>query len=163
MIVADYCPACGTKNVQAFHEGKLRPVCPQCGHVTYFDPKVAAINFITQDDKVLLVQRGIDPGKGLWALPGGYIDIHEHPQAAAKREAYEETGLDVTIGDVLDVFFDMNDGGVITIAYAATINGGTFIAGDDAQNIGWFTRDTLPELVFTSTKSLVARWLLTQK
>jgi len=154
VYIADYCPACGHAT-----EGRLRPVCPSCGHIVYFDPKVAAITFIMQDDKVLLVQRGIEPGMGLWALPGGYVDYDEHPAEAAMRETYEETGLRIAVERVLDVFHHVKDGGVITIAFAAGLVGGELCAGDDAQQIGWFSKDDLPELVFTSTISLVSRWV----
>lgn len=160
--ITDFCPACGTKNETRTLEGKIRPVCPRCGHVSYIDPKSAAINFITRNNgaEILLIQRGIEPGLGLWALPGGYIDRNEHPQQAAIREAKEETCLDVEIKRLLDVFFDVNDGGVITIAYESEVIGGALQAGDDAKAIRWFSReDTLPELVFISTKTLVARWL----
>lgn len=158
---ADYCPACGTQNVQVMRDGRLRPVCPQCDHVTYFDPKVAAIAFITQGERVLLVQRGIDPGMGKWALAGGYIELGEHPQDAAIREAREETGLEVRIDGLLDVFHKGSDGGVITIAYAASVTGGALIPGDDAAHVQWFTRDDVPldDLVFISTITLVDRWL----
>lgn len=156
--IADYCPSCGQRTIQKEHSGRLRPVCSACGHVVYFDPKVAAIAFITQNDRVLLVQRNNEPGFGKWALPGGYVDYDESPEVAAKRETFEETGLEVNIGPVINVYHKVEDGGVITIAYEAHIIGGQEQAGDDAQRIAWFTRDSLPELVFYSTYNLIERW-----
>lgn len=137
----------------------MRPVCPACGRVVYFDPKVAAIAFIVRDGQVLLVQRGMDPGKGLWALAGGYVEAGEHPEDTARRETQEETGLDIQINRVLDVFHNHQDGGVITIAYAATITGGTITPGDDAADVRWFGKGNLPPLVFTSTFTLTERWV----
>lgn len=155
--VGDYCPVCGTKTEQRLVENKLRPVCPNCGHIIYFDPKVAAVAFITQGDQVLLVQRSVDPGIGLWALAGGYVDLYEHPQDTARREALEETGLEVKIERLLDVFYA--DGSAVTVAYHATVTGGTLTAMDDAMSVQWFSRDeNLPELIFISTISLVERW-----
>lgn len=159
--IGDYCPACGAKTEIRTLEGRQRPVCPACRHVLYFDPKSAAVNFITRgnDEEALLIQRGIEPGLGLWALPGGYIDVDEHPQQAARREALEETGLEVEIVRLLDVFHDVDDGGVITIAYLSRAVGGDLRPDDDAQQARWFRRgDAMPELVFVSTRVLVARW-----
>lgn len=156
--VADFCPACGSRTEQKMHDMKMRPVCPACGHVVYFDPKVAAVAFIVQDNQVLLVQRRLDPGMGLWALAGGYVEVNEHPEETARRETLEETGLTVEIGRVLDVFHNHKDGGVITIAYAATVVSGDIVPGDDAADVGWFEKDNLPPLVFFSTVSLTERW-----
>lgn len=159
--VGDYCAACGTKTVERILENKPRPVCPNCGRVSYFDPKSAAIAYVCDEQgRILLIQRGIGDTKGLWALPGGYIDVNEHPKDAAIRETFEETGLQVEVARLIDVYFDVDDGGVITIAYAVRILGGELQAGDDALDAVWFSReDVLPELIFVSTKAIVARWL----
>lgn len=157
--VAAYCPVCGAPTFQVERSGRLRPVCTRCGHVIYFDPKVAAVSFITEPDRVLLVQRAMEPGRGLWALAGGFVEAGEHPHEAAARETREETGLEVRPGRLLDVFHAQQDGGVITIAYSAVILGGAIRPGDDAADVRWFTRSSLPELVFVSTHALVARWL----
>lgn len=156
--IADYCPACGGPTSQQMQDGRPRPVCPACGYIVYFDPKVAVVNFVTDGKRVLLVQRANDPGKGLWAMAGGYVEVDEHPEDAARREMREETGLEIETGRVLDVFWRVKDGGVITIAYEARVTGGTLAAGDDAQTVAWFTRDHLPELVFSSTITLCQRW-----
>src|SRR5687767_11297013 len=55
---------------------------------------------VVRDGKVLLIQRGREPGRGLWAVPGGMVDLGETCQEAARREAQEETGLDVVVGEV---------------------------------------------------------------
>jgi 8-oxo-dGTP diphosphatase len=156
--IADYCPACGVRTEQVERGGRLRPVCPACGHVVYFDPKVAAITFITHHDRVLLVKRAMNPGKGLWAMAGGFVEAGEDPQDAARRETFEETGLEVRIDGLLDIFFNPHDGSVITIAYAASVIAGELTPGDDAERVKWFTRDETPQLVFTSTITLVDRW-----
>lgn len=157
MYVTDYCAACGTKNVHIIHDGRLRPKCPSCGHVTYVDPKCAAVAFVQEDDRLLLVQRAFDPGKGKWGLPGGFVEAGEDPRDTAVREALEETGLVIEITGLLDVFYVEN--GVITIAYAAKRLSGEPVAADDALDTRWFTRGNLPELVFLSTVTLCARWV----
>lgn len=139
----------------------MRPVCPACGHIVFFDPKVAVVIVILHQDRVLLVKRAVNPGKGLWALPAGFVDAGEDPKRAAAREVHEETGLQVEIVRLLDVFPKADDTGTadIIIAYAARVIGGTLQADDDAEAAGWFTAAELPELVFATTRILIGRWL----
>lgn len=159
--VAHFCPLCGARLELRHRTGDLRPVCPACDHTVYFDPKVAVVVFIEQADHLLLIRRGNEPLKGLWALPAGFVDAGEDPQAAARREALEETGLTVHIDRLLDVFHTPDDGGLadIVIAYAAHIVDGTPIAADDADAVGWFARDHIPPLAFLPSKQLVAAWI----
>lgn len=156
--IADFCPACGAKTQLIHIHGRQRPQCISCGHVVYFDPKVAAIALITRDDRILLAQRANDPEKGKWGLPGGFVEFGEHPQEAVKREVLEETDLTVNVGEVIDVFHTSGST-TITIAYRVDIVDGVPSAHDDVQAVGWFTRDTIPELCFVSTKSVVDRWV----
>ncbi|MFW5692170.1 MAG: NUDIX domain-containing protein [Chloroflexota bacterium] len=152
----DYCPACGTRNRHIEHDGRLRPICPACGHITYVDAKTAVVTMLLHDDHVLLVQRRYDPGCGKWGLPGGFAEYGEDPRETARREVAEETGLIARITDLLDVFFVEN--GVITIGYRGIVTGGDLHAEDDAEAAAWFPREALPELVFLSTVSLCQRW-----
>ena len=155
--IADFCPACGSPTEQSHEHGMMRPKCTSCGHVIFFDPKVAVIAFIAQDDKILLIQRDVEPGKGFWALVGGFVEIDEHPEETVERETLEETGLEVQVGHVLDVYH-LPDYHTVTIAYTASITGGKINAGDDAADVAWFSKDSLPELFFESTKTLVKLW-----
>ncbi len=148
-----YCPRCGHAVAEQVKFGKARQVCLACGYIHFNDPKVAVVTFITQDNRVLLVRRGVDPERGKWALPGGFVDYGEDPAAAAIREVTEETGLDIAILQLLDVTFPPNK--VIVISYAAQIIGGILAAADDVEAVDWFAPDNLPELAFDSTKRLV--------
>jgi ADP-ribose pyrophosphatase YjhB (NUDIX family) len=153
---------CGAALGQQHRAGKLRPVCPACGHIVFFDPKVAVVIFIVQEDKILLVKRAVDPGKGRWAFPAGFVDAGEDPKEAARREILEETGLEIEIAHLIDVFpRTADDGGTadIIIAYAAHITGGALHPDDDAEAVAWFTSHDLPELVFATTGILVERWV----
>ncbi len=91
--VAHFCPVCGTALEIRERFGKLRPVCPQCGHTVFFEPKVAVVSFVTRGDQLLLVKRTNDPGRGKWALPAGFVEADEDPRAAAERETLEEDDL----------------------------------------------------------------------
>jgi ADP-ribose pyrophosphatase YjhB (NUDIX family) len=99
-----YCPYCGTRLVERHAFDRVRPVCTQCGFVHFLDPKVAVIALIVWDGHVLLARRGVDPEKGKWALPGGYMDAGELPEAALRRELEEEVGIQVAQLQLLDVY-----------------------------------------------------------
>jgi len=158
---ANFCPLCGTALEQRERYGKVRPVCPNCNHTVFFDPKVAVVAFILNGDKVLLVKRAVDPMKGAWAFPAGFMEYDEDPRETARREVLEETGLEVQIDRLIDVFHTPDDGGAanIVIAYGATVVGGTLLAADDAEVVEWFSKENLPELAFMPSQQLAARWV----
>ena len=156
---AIYCAHCAGKLLNRHISGRMRPHCPRCDRTVYFDPKVAVVVFVERDDQVLLIQRAVEPGKGKWALPAGFVDYDEAPEAAAVRETLEETALRIRIDKLLAVFPKRDHGlANIIIAYSATIVGGEPQAGDDAAAVGWFTRGNLPALVFYPSITLTAQW-----
>jgi 8-oxo-dGTP diphosphatase len=101
---------------------------------------------------ILLIERKHDPYKGLWALPGGFVDMDEDLEDACLRELKEETGIEnVKISQFLTIGTPGRDprGRTITIVYRAHIDTMVKpIAGDDAANAKWFETDKLPELAF---------------
>jgi ADP-ribose pyrophosphatase YjhB (NUDIX family) len=105
---------------------------------------------------VLLILRGVDPQRGKWDCPAGYVDRGEDPAQAAVRETAEETGLRVEIARLIDVLFD---NGIIVILYAAQVVGGALRAQDDAADARWFGPLDLPELAFRSTQVLITTWI----
>ena len=154
-----YCVQCGAGMVTRDVHGVARRHCPACGHIHYADPKVAVGVAVFRDGKLLLVRRTMNPGRGRWALPGGYLDIGEDPRAAAAREAVEEAGVEVRVTGLLDVFANPpEDGGAVFVLYAATWVGGEPAPGDDADAAGFFARDQLPPLAFPSTAHAVDQW-----
>lgn len=158
--IANFCPRCGSPLKLAESYGRIRPVCAACGHTVFFDPKVAVVAFVVQNDRVLMVKRSNDPGKGGWALPAGFVDYDEDPQRAAEREALEETGLEVKVDRLIDVLHRPDADGLadIVIAYSAQVVGGTLAANDDADDAAWFAADSLPPLALETTKKLIKAW-----
>jgi 8-oxo-dGTP diphosphatase len=139
--------------------GVPRRVCERCAHVHYADPKVAVGVAVFREDGLLLVRRTMNPGRGLWALPGGYLDLGEDPRDAAAREAAEEAGIDVEVGDVIDVFANpAAEGGAVFVLFAATWRSGEPVPGDDADAARFFARDALPEIAFASTAHAIGHW-----
>jgi 8-oxo-dGTP diphosphatase len=112
------------------------------------------------DDRVLLVRRG--PGAtrhGLWSVPAGFVDYGEEIRAAAARELLEETGLAADVGDVMFVASNFHDPNKLTVGiwFSGTVTGGTLMAGDDADAVGWFPLDDLPPLAFDTDEALFER------
>ena len=137
-------------------------VCTGCGRTHHRDPKVGVGVVVLDDDgRLLLVRRGVSPGEGLWALPAGYVDAGEDPRAAAARETLEETGLEVAVGRVVDVYPSAVTGGhggaSFFLAFEASVVCGRLAAADDALDAGFFAPDGLPELAFPSTRDAAAR------
>ena len=156
----NFCPRCGAALTRAERFGQLRPTCPACGYVHFFDSKVAAAVFVEDGGRILLVKRGVDPEQGKWALPAGFIDAGEDPRHAAVREVAEETGLEVRVTRLVDVFHSTRrPGASIIIVYAAEVLGGTLCPHDDALAAAWFDPDALPELAFESTRAIVHAWI----
>ena len=140
-----YCPKCGTELVWRWTGERERPVCPACGFVFYFNPVVGAGVLVEVEGRVVLVRRGVEPKKGLWGLPAGYVEADERAEAAAVRESWEETGLEVEIDDLLGVYsFGREPQTGVLILYAAHTVGGRLRAGDDAQEVRAFAPDELP-------------------
>jgi 8-oxo-dGTP diphosphatase len=153
----NYCLHCGTALVRADRYGRVRPACPACGWVYFADPKVAAAALVELDGKVLLVRRSIDPARGRWTLPAGFVDAGEDPAVAARRECLEETGLHVNISGLLTVLYgqEHSRGAHIIIFYKAEIISGELKAGDDVDRVEFFPHDDLPPLAFSTTRRVL--------
>lgn len=103
--------------------------------------------------KLLLIERGIEPFKGKWAFPGGFLNMEENSDECARRELFEETGIENVFIEQLYTFSDVNRdprGRVITVAYYALVKLSDFKiqAGDDAQSAKWFPISQIPSLAF---------------
>jgi 8-oxo-dGTP diphosphatase len=154
-----FCTACGASMATTAVHGISRRVCTQCCSVHYADPKVAVGVAVFRDDRLLLVRRVMEPGRGRWTVPGGYLDIGEDPRVAAAREVAEEASIEVEVGDVLEVFANPPaEGSTVFVLYAGRWITGEPAAGDDADDAAFFARDELPPLAFSSTAAAVARW-----
>jgi 8-oxo-dGTP diphosphatase len=138
-----------------------RLVCASCGFVFYLDPKVAVGTIILDErEHIVLVRRAIEPGYGKWVFPGGYVDRGEQVEAAAIREAREETGLDIRIDRLVNIYSYPGRAPII-IVYAATMIGGCLACDDEGLEAGFFAPDALPwdGLAFRSTHEALREFL----
>ncbi len=107
--------------------------------------------------KVLLIQRGIEPFKGKWAFPGGFMNMNETAEECAKRELEEETGLKNAAVEQFYTFSDVNRDPrerVITVAHYALVRLSEVKGGDDAASARWFAMDEVPSLAFDHDRIL---------
>ena len=132
-------------------EGRMRSVCPACGYIDYENPIPSVAVVITDEEgRLLLTKRNIEPGKGLWCLPGGFIEVGETAEETVVRETLEETGLKVTPCRMLGPCsrFGGFHGDVILLGYRAEIIGGEIQPGDDADEVAYFNLEELPKIAF---------------
>jgi len=158
-----FCPLCGgTLESRLLKNGDPpRLVCAACGYVFYLDPKLAVGTIVqVEDGRIVLVKRAIDPGYGKWVFPGGYVDRGEEIRAAAVREAREETGLDIRIDRLVNIYSYPGRVPVIVV-YAATATGGCLGCDDEGLEVRLFEPDTIPwnELAFRSTQEALREFL----
>jgi ADP-ribose pyrophosphatase YjhB (NUDIX family) len=158
-----FCPACGgalePRSLKASDPDRL--VCSQCGFVFYLDPKVAVGTIIeTPESQLVLVRRAIEPGYGLWVFPGGYVDRGEELTAAAIREAREESGLDIRLEGLINIYSYSGTSPIIVV-YAASVIGGTLCGDEECLEARLFEADTIPwnELAFRSTHEALRDYL----
>ena len=158
-----FCPPCGGPLESRLLKGDDRPrlVCSVCGFIFYLDPKLAVGTVIADDRKqIVLVKRAIEPGYGKWVFPGGYVDRGEEVQHAAVREAREETGLDVRIDRLINIYSYTGHTPVIVV-YAATMTGGSLACDNEGLEARFFEPETIPwdELAFRSTGEALREFL----
>jgi thiamine-phosphate pyrophosphorylase len=155
-----FCPRCGGKLEMRRLENRERNFCPTCQDPVYENPvpATAAVVF-NERDELLLVQRGQEPGKDKWCLPGGFQEIGETPEQCALRELREETGLSGRVQELISLEMGQNPfaGEVVVAGYLIRVLGGDLHAGDDATAASYFPLKQLPELAFLSHARIIAK------
>ncbi len=156
-----YCPACGQAVVQRVLEEDHRPrlVCP-AGHVTWRNPRLVVGTLPVEGGRVFLARRSIEPARGLWTYPGGFLEVGESAQEGARRETEEETRLLVEVGRLIGAY-SRPHAGVVTLIYEANVVGGEALPGAETSEVRGFAPDEIPwdELAFTTAESALRDWV----
>lgn len=104
IIEVKFCNACGAEVEHRVPEGDNLPrhLCPRCGHIQYFNPRII-VGCIPEweDGRILMCRRNIQPRLGLWTFPAGFMELGETSAQGAAREAMEESLAEVEVGEVL--------------------------------------------------------------
>ena len=159
-----YCSTCNTKNDFSTIEGELRYHCPNCKTIHYQNPKPTATLICIKKNEILLVKRAFSPAKGEWSLPGGFIELGETPEDAAKRELKEETNLNGEVVKLLGHCSHFNSvfGDILLIGMEVKIkNWDNLIPGDDAAEAGFFNIKNCPKLAFECHQKIFNMYLKT--
>jgi ADP-ribose pyrophosphatase YjhB (NUDIX family) len=158
-----YCPRCRGE----LERGENRVSCPACGFVAYADSKpTAGALCVDEEGRVLLVRRAVEPHKGSWDVPGGFLEEGEHPLDGVRRELREETGLEVEPLEFLGIWMDRYGGdstaqATLNMYWTARVASGQADPADDVSELRWFGADELPpprELAFENVPKVLAAW-----
>jgi len=135
-------------------------VCEECGFVFYQGPKLVAAAIFELDGGIVLTQRAIEPGYGKWTFPGGFVERGERAEAAAEREALEEAGLEIEVGEIVGLYSYEDQVPVIAV-FSGQVAGGEPTPLDETMAVKVFPRDGLPwsQMAFPSTEHALKDYL----
>ena len=158
-----FCPLCGggLERRAVPPEDKHEMVCGGCSFIYYLDHKVVAATIPADPDgRVLLTRRSIEPSRGKWTFPGGYVEWGEPVESAAVRETWEETGLKVDLSGLLGVY-SYPGTPVVIVVYRARVIGGAVRTCPENDRVEWVAPGEVPwgELAFPSTIAALRAFL----
>ena len=159
----NFCSRCGAPLAFGAVEGedRHRLACAACGHIAYVNPRLVVTTLpITEAGQLILLRRGLEPGLGSWAQPGGFLEVDETVTEAAIRETFEETGLVVEPGEVVGLYTRL-EAAVVVIAFEAKVVGGEARTSREALEIRAFEPAAIPwpGIAFKTTYYALADWL----
>jgi ADP-ribose pyrophosphatase YjhB (NUDIX family) len=152
-----HCPACGHALVPQSDGESQRPYCPDCERFYYSNPAPASCCIVPRGDDLLFVQRSVEPCRGEWTLPGGFVELGETTEEAAIRELLEETGLRGRGPELIGASTQpsASTGAVVVIAYLIEDWDGAPSAASDAMDARFFPPGRRPRLPFKSHRDLL--------
>jgi ADP-ribose pyrophosphatase YjhB (NUDIX family) len=137
-------------------DNRERMVCPDCGFINYENPKIVVGAVCLWQERILLCRRAINPRRGFWTLPAGFLELHESTPAGAIRETWEEAQAKIVIDGLLAIY-DIPRISQVQIIYRAHLEAAEFAAGPESLEVKLFAWDEIPweEIAFPSV-----RWAL---
>jgi len=148
-----YCHFCGAKLVEKLYQGHIRLFCRSCNEPIYENPVPAVCAILAdKDNRILFVKRKTEPKKGLWCLPGGFVEPGKTPEDVVLNKLHEKTGLfaniDILIGITLSD--DCDHHSILLVCYFVKSISGTLKAGDGVSEAGFFHPENLFKIAFES-------------
>jgi ADP-ribose pyrophosphatase YjhB (NUDIX family) len=162
----NFCARCGSELVAGVppEEHRERMACPACGFIAYVNPRLVVTTIpVTDAGEAVLIRRGIEPGYGSWAQPGGFLEVDETVTEGAVRETLEETGLLVQPGELVGLYARL-EAAVVTLVYEARIVGGEVRESPEALEVRAFRPDAIPwaEVAFKTSYFALRDWVATR-
>jgi ADP-ribose pyrophosphatase YjhB (NUDIX family) len=159
----NYCTRCGAplRLTQVEDEERERLLCTDCGYIAYVNPRLVVTTIpVTDAGEVVLLRRGIEPGLGNWAQPGGFLEIDETVHEGAVRETLEEIGLVVEPGEIIGLY-SRPEAAVVVLAFEARITGGDVRTSPEALEVRAFRPEAIPwqDIAFRTTTWALRDWL----
>ena len=157
-----FCVNCGAPLELRVIEGREVEACANDSFILWHDPKVSTAVVVEHDAGIVLGRRAIEPGYGLWCLPGGFVNADEDPAAAAARECLEEINAPVELAGLIGVYHiaKTEAPSIVVIAYRGRlVDGPRPSAGPEMLEVGVFEPGSLPELAFPSHTMALAEYL----
>ncbi len=136
-----------------------RHVCGHCGFIDYRNPKIVVGSVLTYDGRVLLCRRAIEPRKGFWTLPAGYLELGESVEAGARREAFEEACVEARLERVLGVY-SVPRISQVQIFFRGTLAGPQCAPGSESLETRLFAWGDIPwpEIAFPTAEKALRHW-----
>jgi ADP-ribose pyrophosphatase YjhB (NUDIX family) len=130
-------------------DNRERRVCEACGFIDYENPKVVVGAVATWEGRILLCRRAIEPRRGYWTIPAGFLEMHESAAEGAARETREEAGAEIEVRDLL-ALYEVTGIGQLYLIFRARLCRPTIEAGEESLEVGLFRWDEIPwqELAF---------------
>lgn len=159
----NYCSTCGSDNLlQQVPAGdnRLRIVCQICKTIHYQNPKLVVGCLPVWEEKILLCRRAIEPRKGYWNLPAGFLENGETVEEGAIRETWEETGAEVKIVR-LHALYNLASVNQVYLFYLAQLTSFDFDGGSESLEVKLFSPDDIPyeEMAFSSSTYAIRQYL----
>jgi|SRR5580765_212446 ADP-ribose pyrophosphatase YjhB (NUDIX family) len=162
----NFCSVCGARVALRVPPGDSLPrhVCDSCNTIHYRNPLVVVGTVPEWEDQVLLCRRAIEPGRGLWTLPAGFMELGETTAQAALRETLEEAKARVHLGDVL-ALLSVPHVDQVHIFYRARLLDRAFAAGEETLEVALFREDEIPwkEIAFRTVSSALRHFYADRK
>ena len=140
-------------------EDRERLICGDCGYIAYENPKIVVGSVVSEGGRVLLCRRAIEPRRGFWTLPAGYMELGETTEEGAKREAWEEARARLELDGLLAIY-SIARIGQVQIIYRAHLAKPGFAPGPESLDVRFFAWEEIPwdELAFPSVHWSLKAW-----
>ena len=164
-----FCPYCASplSDKLLLSEERPRLVCESCGHIAYINPKIVCGVIPERRGRILLMRRALEPSRGRWTFPSGFMEIDESAEDCAAREAMEEVGVNIKLNGLVGIYSRPapQGPGILVVVFRGRVVAGQPSPGREALEARWFPPSDVPweELAYDTTHWALRDWLNQRK